>query len=126
MEEVAPIVLKLPEYLATHDASSLSDPRKSPFSWANDSEGSSVFEILAKDPARLTKFLEGMTTTEAQRRITGLFPLAKLVERFNNRLPHNRFIIDVAGGKGQGLIALRVELGASGVDVPCQSCYRLD
>jgi len=101
---------RLPEYIATHEPSSILDPRESPFSWANDREGKTFYEVLLEYPDRLARFNKGMMTQEAQIRILGIFPFATAVKEIDKSDPTRVFIVDVAGGRGQSLVAIKGEV----------------
>ena len=116
MDEIAPVAHRIPEYIAAHEASAILDANKSPFPWANDREGKNFYEVLLEQPDRLAKFNSGMMTREAQHRILGLFPLSELAKDIGKTDSERPFIVDVAGGRGQSLLAIQGEL--QGLDLP--------
>jgi hypothetical protein len=113
VDEISPVAYRIPEYIAKHDASSILNPRLSPFSWANDREGKTFYEVLLEHPDRLARFNKAMMTQEAQDRILGIFPFTNVVSEITSN-PERAFIVDVAGGRGQSLIAYKGEIEAAG------------
>ena len=102
----------MPEYVATHESDSIFDPRKSPFSWGNEAEGTTFYEFLLSHPDRLKRFNVAMTTQEAALPVLGMFPFTSLFEK---EVDFSRpFIVDVAGGRGQSLLQIKKEVEASG------------
>ena len=97
-----------------HDVSSILDPNQSPFSWANDREGKNFYEVLLEFPDRLARFNRGMMTQEAQARILGIFPFTQVAKELDRTDPERAFIVDVAGGRGQSLVAIKGELDTIG------------
>jgi hypothetical protein len=114
VDEIEPVAQRIPEYLATHTEDAILDPKLSPFSWANDREGKSFYEVLLEHPDRLARFNKGMMTQEAQLRILGIFPFTSRVKDIDRRDHSRAFIVDVAGGRGQSLIAIKGEIEGSG------------
>jgi len=114
VDEVAPVLWKTPEYLATHHSDSVLDPRQSPFSWANGKEGKTFYEALLDYPERLARFNKAMTTQEAALPVLGMFPFPSLATSIDKSDPERAFIVDVAGGRGQSLLQIKKEMEASG------------
>jgi hypothetical protein len=116
VDEVSPIAHRIPEYMATHESSSILNPRQSPFSWAHDREGKVFYEILLEYPQRLARFNKAMTTQEVQLPVLGMFPFALLVTPIDKSDPGRAFIVDVAGGRGQSLLQIKREMEATGIE----------
>jgi hypothetical protein len=116
VDEISPVAHRIPEYMATHESSSILNPRQSPFSWANDREGKVFYEILLEYPQRLARFNKAMTTQEAQLPVLGMFPFASLATSIGKSDPERAFIVDVAGGRGQSLLQIKREMEATGVE----------
>ena len=53
-------------------------------------------------------------TQEAQQRIVSIYPFAALPQDIDRGDPERPFIVDVAGGRGQSLVAIRGEIEAYG------------
>lgn len=53
-------------------------------------------------------------TQEAQQRIVSIYPFAALPQDLDRSDPERPFIVDVAGGRGQSLVAIRDEIEANG------------
>jgi len=115
VDEISPVAQRLPKYLATHDSSSILNPRQSPYSWANDREGRVFYEVLLENPPRLARFNKAMTTQEAALPVLGMFPFSSLATSIDKSDSQRPFIVDVAGGRGQSLLQIKKELEASGI-----------
>lgn len=115
VDEVSPVAHRIPEYMATHESSSILEPKRSPFSWANNREGKVFYEILLEYPQRLARFNKAMTTQEAQLPVLGMFPFSSLATSIDKSDPQRACIVDVAGGRGQSLLQIKREMEATGV-----------
>ncbi|KAF8862979.1 S-adenosyl-L-methionine-dependent methyltransferase [Acephala macrosclerotiorum] len=115
VDEIAPVAYALPGYMTSHESDSILNPRKSPYSWANNAEGKSFYEVLLEHPDRLKRFNTAMTTQENALPVLGMFPFTSLLDKgVDSSRP---FIVDVAGGKGQSLLQIKKELEAAGGDM---------
>ena len=114
VDEVSPVAHRIPEYMAAHESSAILNPKQSPFSWANNSEGKVFYEILLENPQRLARFNKAMTTQEAQLPVLGMFPFSSLATSIDRGDPERAFIVDVAGGRGQSLLQIMREMEATG------------
>ncbi|PSS22714.1 hypothetical protein M430DRAFT_97724 [Amorphotheca resinae ATCC 22711] len=114
VDEVSPVAQRLPEYLATHDSSSILNPKQSPYSWASNREGKVFYEVLLEYPDRLARFDKAMTTQEAALPVLGMFPFSSLASSMDRSDPQRPFIVDVAGGRGQSLLQIKKEIEANG------------
>jgi hypothetical protein len=88
--------------MATHESSSILNPRQSPFSWANDRESKVFYEVLLEFPKRLARFNKAMTTQEAQLPVLGMFPFASLATMIDNAI-HSRHLLSMS------LVALQIK-----------------
>lgn len=102
----------MPEYMATHESTSIFNQKQSPFSWANDAEGTGFYEFLLAHPARLKRFNVAMTTQESALPVLGMFPFVSLLKTDVD--PSRAFIVDVAGGRGQSLLQIKHEIETAG------------
>lgn len=112
VDEIAPVAYRIPEYVATHEPGSILNPKQSPYSWANNSEGKSFYEVLLDHPDRLKRFNTAMTTQESALPVLGMFPFTSLLHVDADA--SRPFIVDVAGGKGQSLLQINSEIEAAG------------
>lgn len=87
----------MPEYMATHEKDSIFGPKKSPFSWGNNAEGTTYYEFLLSHAERLKRINVAMTTQEVALPVLGMLPFTSLLETDAN--PLRAFIVDVAGGR---------------------------
>jgi hypothetical protein len=67
-------------------------------------------------PEPLARHKISSTSQEVQRGILGAFPIASLAKKMHRRgySDEKVFIVDVAGGRGQSLVAIRNDLEAEG------------
>lgn len=116
VDEIAPVAYKLPDYMTTHSPNSILDPRKSPYSWANNAEGKVFYEVLLDHPDRLKRFNTAMTTQENALPVLGMFPFASLLDSEDEGGDDDErvLLVDVAGGRGQSLLQIKKEFEASG------------
>ncbi|KAL3418584.1 O-methyltransferase [Phlyctema vagabunda] len=114
VDEIAPVANRIPDYVASHEANSILDPKRSPYSWANQKEGKSFYEVLLDFPDRLARFDKAMTTQEAALPVLGMFPFSSLVKSIDKCDLDRAFIVDVAGGRGQSLRQIKKEIDQSG------------
>ncbi|RDW82554.1 O-methyltransferas-like protein [Coleophoma cylindrospora] len=115
VDEISPVAHKIPEYVATHEPNSIIDPKRSPYSWANNKEGKSFYEVLLDFPDRLARFNRAMTTQEAALPVLGMFPFSSLATSVDLSDPERVFLVDVAGGRGQSLLQIKKEMDEAGV-----------
>jgi hypothetical protein len=76
--------------------------------------GKNFYEALVENPAKLAQFNKGMMTQEAQQRIVSIYPFESLPKDLDMSDPNRAFIVDVAGGRGQSLVAIKGEIEADG------------
>jgi hypothetical protein len=98
----------LPEYFKAHKPEDLYDLKKSPFSFAVGKEGLTYYEVLGEDVTQRNIWNKAMQMAEKNMPITGMFPFASLKEQVE-REPERAFIVDIAGGNGQSLLAIQEE-----------------
>ncbi|TAQ87312.1 hypothetical protein B7494_g4366 [Chlorociboria aeruginascens] len=123
VDEISPIAHRIPEYLATHEPSSILNPKQSPFSWANNSEGKNFYEALLDFPPRHQRFGRAMMTQESSLPVLGMFPFTSVAKEYraseagkqNTGEGDEVFIVDVAGGRGQSLMQIQKELKDAGI-----------
>jgi hypothetical protein len=114
VDEISPAAHRIPEYMATHEANAILNPKQSPFAWANNAEGKNFYEFLLDHPKRLARFNKAMTTQEAQLPVLGMFPFSSIVTAIDKSDPQRAFIVDVAGGRGQSLLQIKKEMESTG------------
>lgn len=114
--------LRMHEYVRTHTVEQFRDHRRSPYSWAAGQEGKTIYEILdSGDPQRRARFFGTMRASEKAQPVKGMFPFASVVtpEAYDRS---RALVVDVGGGHGRALVAIRAELRAAGWghDAPSQ------
>lgn len=100
----------LPKYCETHEPEDLADIRKSPFAFAAGLEGKTYYEVLDQNPVQRGLWNKGMQSTEKHFPIVGMFPFQDLSARVAES-PERPYIVDVGGGRGQALLAIREHYG---------------
>ena len=100
-----PVIIRIPEYVATHEVEDMINPTKIPFSWANGSEGKTFYESLLDYPDRLALFNRAMTTQEASLPVLGMFDFASLDQGHEH--DDRPMLVDVGGGRGQSLLQIK-------------------
>ncbi|KKY19905.1 putative o-methyltransferase-like protein [Phaeomoniella chlamydospora] len=104
---------KLPEYVKAHEIGELYDQKKSPFAFMQGKEGLTYYEVLALNPEERHFWNVAMVQIEKSMPILGMFPFDSLKEQVAKE-PDRPFIVDVAGGRGQDLLAIQKEFGPIG------------
>jgi hypothetical protein len=98
----------LPEYFKAHKPEDLYDIKKSPFSFAVGQEGLTYYEVLGLDVEQRNVWNKAMQVAEKNLPILGMFPFSSLKEQVEKE-PERAFIVDIAGGRGQALLAIQEE-----------------
>ncbi|KFY08705.1 hypothetical protein V491_08415, partial [Pseudogymnoascus sp. VKM F-3775] len=98
----------LPEYFKTHAPEDLYDLKKSPIAFSVGKEGLSYYEVLNLDVTQRNIWNKAMQVADKAMPILGMFPFASLKEQVE-REPERPFVVDMAGGRGQALIAIQQE-----------------
>lgn len=101
-----------PEYVRSHSPRDLYDIRKSPFAFAMGHEGKTYYEILDQDPAQRNLFNNCLQVLEKSAPVLGMFPFKSMKDQVE-REPDRPFVVDIGGGRGQALLAIRTECGGS-------------
>jgi hypothetical protein len=100
--------LSFPSYFKTKTPSELIDLRKTPYSYAYDSEGQTFYEVLSQKPETLNMFNKAMMQQEANLPTLGMFPFSSLSEQVKSE-PERVFLVDIAGGRGQSSLLIQKE-----------------
>lgn len=98
----------LPEYFKSHNPEDLYDIKKSPFSFSVGKEGMSYYEVLNLDVDQRDIWNRALQQAEKNMPVLGMFPFASLEEQVKKE-PERPFIVDIAGGRGQALLAIQTE-----------------
>ena len=104
--------MRLPEYVRSHAARDLTDPKKSPFAWAFGKEGKTYYEIIEEDAEYRKIWDEVMQKMEKNMPVKGMFPFEVLKEQVEMDLGRP-FVVDIGGGRGRALLAIMEDLGGS-------------
>lgn len=98
----------LPEYFRSHKPEDLYDIKKSPFSCSVGKEGMSYYEVLNLDVDQRDIWNRALQKAEKNMPVLGMFPFTSLKEEVEKE-PERPFIVDIAGGRGQALLAIQAE-----------------
>lgn len=98
----------LPEYFKTHAPEDLYDLKKSPIAYAVGKEGLSYYEVLNLDVTTRNIWNKAMQVADKAMPILGMFPFKEMKEQVE-REPERAFVVDMAGGRGQALLAIQEE-----------------
>lgn len=98
----------LPRYFKSHQPEELFDIKKSPFAFSVGKEGLTYYEALNDDAEQRDLWNRAMQASDKNMPILGMFPFSTLKEQVEKE-PERAFIVDVAGGRGQALIAIQTE-----------------
>lgn len=100
----------LPEYVVKHNPEDIHDAKKSPFAWVAGHEGKTYFEVIALDPKQRKLWDLNMQNMEKNFPILDMFPFSLLREKVRKE-PDRACIVDVGGGRGQALLAIKEQCG---------------
>ncbi|OBT49692.1 hypothetical protein VE04_09952 [Pseudogymnoascus sp. 24MN13] len=98
----------LPKYFKTHAPEDLYDLKKSPIAYAVGKEGLSYYEVLNLDVTTRNIWNKAMQVADKAMPILGMFPFKEMKEQVE-REPERAFVVDMAGGRGQALLAIQEE-----------------
>ncbi|KFY42100.1 hypothetical protein V495_04669 [Pseudogymnoascus sp. VKM F-4514 (FW-929)] len=101
----------LPAYFKEHKPEDLYDLKKSPIAYSVGKEGLSYYEVLNLDVTQRNIWNKAMQVADKAMPILGMFPFASLKEQVEAE-PERPFIVDMAGGRGQALLAIQEECPA--------------
>ncbi|KAF4506646.1 hypothetical protein G6O67_006710 [Ophiocordyceps sinensis] len=98
----------VPDYSKSHEPEELHDNRKSPFAFAMglESESTVFYDVISMDPARRMMWNLTIQITGELVPILGMFPFERL-EAQVKREPQRPFVVEIGGGRGQALLAIR-------------------
>ncbi|EDU47091.1 O-methyltransferase [Pyrenophora tritici-repentis] len=103
---------KVSDYLKVHSASDAYDATKVPYVWAQGKEGKTYYEAMEEDPIVADAWHKGMVMIESMQPVTGMFPFRSMLEEIDVD-KKRAFVVDVGGGRGNALVAIMAECGAS-------------
>ncbi|KFA71600.1 hypothetical protein S40288_03665 [Stachybotrys chartarum IBT 40288] len=101
-----------PDYAKTHAPEDLFDAKKSLHAFMLGKEGKTFYEIIDENTEERHLFNITMQAMEKNFPITGLFPFKSLEAQVSSE-PERPFIVDIGGGRGQALLALKEDCGGA-------------
>ncbi|PHH89344.1 hypothetical protein CDD83_6243 [Cordyceps sp. RAO-2017] len=110
--EYARVMAMMPDYLRAHRPDDILDLRKSPFAFAAGLEGKTYYEMLDLDLEDRDVWNRVFHNMAKNYPFRDMFPFRALEQQVR-RQPDRPFIVDVGGGRGQSLQAIRDTCGGS-------------
>ena len=104
--------LHLPDYVRAHQPADMQDLKKSPYASVMLQEGETYYQVLEKDPKERDMWNHTLAGMEAGFPILGMFDFKAATEE-GKKDPERPFIVDVGGGRGQALLAIKGDVGES-------------
>lgn len=102
----------LPDYVKTHEPHDLYDLKKSPFAFMAGHEGKTYYDVVGLDPQQRNLWNLTLQNMEKNFPIVDMFDFRTMREPVE-REPDRPFIVDVGGGRGQALLAIREHCGGT-------------
>lgn len=97
--------IQLGDYLNCHDVKAVEDPAHCPAAWSNGTEGQDYFASISQDAVQLATFDHAMQYSEDIFPILGIYPFEDLAK--HNIPDREVLIVDIGGGRGQALLAIK-------------------
>lgn len=110
--EVSKAEFALPDYLKSHKPEDLFDLNKSLIAFVRGKEGRNYYEIISEDPVERDLWNRALQMADQGMPILNMFPFPDLKEQVEAS-PERPFIVDIGGGRGQALLAIRGQCGGS-------------
>ena len=98
VDDYLPAVLRNHEFLSQNGWKNNIAVRHNPYTMVNNCEGKTIFEHLADDPKRLTRFNEAMMAADSGLVTVGLYPFQE--ELGSLATDDSVTMVDVGGGRG--------------------------
>jgi O-methyltransferase domain len=106
MDEMLPPILATNRYLRQHGCHSLLRTyTHTPHSWYNNMSGSNFWEVLNSSPARINRFMNGLSMWSVMHPVVTMFPFATALAPGNNE--NRTLAVDIGGGRGGAMLELR-------------------
>ncbi len=104
--------IAMPAYLKSHQPNDLYDVEKTPYAYSRGKEGMTYYQVIDSDPEERVLWNLCLQAIDKNMPILGMFPFHSLKDQVEKE-PDRPFIVDIGGGRGQALLAIRGELGGS-------------
>ncbi|SPO07375.1 related to O-methyltransferase B [Cephalotrichum gorgonifer] len=102
----------IPQYAKAHEPADLYDIKKSPFAFAAGHEGKTYYDVISLDPKQRNLWNITLQNMEKNFPIIDMFPFPSLKDQVEKE-PERPFIVDVGGGRGQALLAIKEHCGGT-------------
>ena len=102
----------LPDYIKTHSPHDLYDLKKSPFAFMTGHEGKTYYDVVDMDPQQRNLWNLTLQNMEKNFPIVDMFPFPSMRQQVEKE-PERPFIVDVGGGRGQALLAIKEDCGGT-------------
>jgi O-methyltransferase domain len=107
VDEMLPAISRFYEYMRKFGKKDVLTYTDTPHSWANNKLGWTFWEVLNSDPNRVEAFARGLSLFDAIHPVTGVYPFEEKHTAGNS--PDRAFAVDIGGGRGRAMLALRKE-----------------
>lgn len=110
--EYADAVASVPDYVKSHKSDDVFNLEKAPFAFLVGHEGKTYYEIRNLDPTKSSLWNVAVQRFSDHPPYTGIFPFKKYEAEIEKE-PERPFVVDIGGGRGQALLAIKRHLKSS-------------
>ncbi|KAL1884641.1 hypothetical protein Plec18167_002233 [Paecilomyces lecythidis] len=107
-DEILVNTSRLPEYFREVGGKDTTSMTSNPFSWGNNQDGKTFFEIISQDPRRIKQFDIAMSTQDFVLPVLGMYPFGSELANVPDK-ETRPLIVDIGGGRGQSLLQIKNE-----------------
>lgn len=105
----------MPQYFEAYGRNEPQTMNHIPNTYAHGHPEWSVYEMLSHYPDRLNRFMRAMAMIEEKMPISGIYDFSSVIERGLEQ-PERPIFVDVGGGRGQAIKAIRGEYPSLRID----------
>lgn len=108
VDEILVNTSRLPEYFREIGGKDATSITSNPFSWGNNQDGKTFFEIISQDPRRIKQFDVAMSTQDFVLPVLGMYPFGTELANVPDK-ETRPVLVDIGGGRGQSLLQIKAE-----------------